>query len=61
LGLIRARNYLVERTVEDAELRARGAFALFRDVIRDTAPFVRWLDAHLGRPEQRDEDEEWGR
>ncbi|HTJ26781.1 MAG TPA: DUF2461 domain-containing protein [Candidatus Limnocylindria bacterium] len=56
LALIRARNYMVERTLEDAELRAHGAFALFRGVIRDTAPFVRWLDAHLGRPEQRDDD-----
>jgi uncharacterized protein (TIGR02453 family) len=60
LGLIRARNYLVERTVDDAELGSRGAFAVFRDVIRDTAPFVRWLDAHLGRPEERDDfDEEF--
>jgi uncharacterized protein (TIGR02453 family) len=58
LGLIRARNYLVERTLEDTELRQRGAFAVFRAFIRDTAPFVRWLDAHLGHPEQRDA-EDW--
>lgn len=42
--LIRARNYLVRRDVSDAELRARGAFAVFRDTVRATAPFVRWLD-----------------
>ena len=46
LPLIRARNYMLERTVPDAELQKRGAFAVFRDFIRDTAPFVRWLDAH---------------
>jgi uncharacterized protein (TIGR02453 family) len=48
LGLIRARNYLVRRDVSDRELAARGAFAVFRDAIRVTAPFVRWLDAHTG-------------
>lgn len=46
LPLIRARNYMLERAVPDAELQRRGAFAVFRDFIRDTAPFVRWLDAH---------------
>jgi uncharacterized protein (TIGR02453 family) len=46
LALIRARNYLVRRDVSDRELRDRGAFAVFRDAIRATAPFVRWLDAH---------------
>ncbi|HTD33436.1 MAG TPA: TIGR02453 family protein [Candidatus Elarobacter sp.] len=46
LPLIRARNYMLSRDVADAELQRRGAFAVFRDFIRDTAPFVRWLDAH---------------
>jgi uncharacterized protein (TIGR02453 family) len=46
LSLIRARNYLVRRDVTDRELRERGVFAVFRDAIRATAPFVRWLDAH---------------
>ena len=46
LPLIRARNYLVRRDVSDGELRDRGAFAVFRDAIRATAPFVRWIDAH---------------
>ncbi len=45
--LIRARNYLVRRDVPDAELRARGPFAVFRETIRATAPFVRWLDARM--------------
>ncbi len=45
--LIRARNYLVRRDVSDAELRGRGPFAVFRDTIRATAPFVRWLDEHM--------------
>ncbi len=56
--LIRARNYLIRRDVPDAELRARGAFAVFRDTIRATAPFVRWLDARMQtapRPDPFDE------
>lgn len=48
LPLIRARNYLLRRDVADEELRARGPFAVFRDAIRATAPFVRWLDEHAG-------------
>ncbi|MBV9438901.1 MAG: DUF2461 domain-containing protein, partial [Candidatus Eremiobacteraeota bacterium] len=46
LALIRARNYLVRRDVSDRELADRGAFAVLRDAIRATAPFVRWIDAH---------------
>ncbi len=46
LPLIRARNYLVRRDVSDRELADRGAFAVLRDAIRATAPFVRWIDAH---------------
>jgi uncharacterized protein (TIGR02453 family) len=46
LPLIRARNYLVRRDVTDRELRDRGAFTVFRDAIRATASFVRWIDAH---------------
>ncbi len=53
LALIRARNYLVRRDVTDRELLERGAFAVFRDAIRATAPFVRWLDVHAAF---RDED-----
>ena len=48
LGLIRARNYMLGRPVSDRELQTRGAFAVFRDFMRATAPFVRWLDAHAG-------------
>jgi uncharacterized protein (TIGR02453 family) len=44
LNLIRARNFMLERTVSDRELQGRGPFAVFRDAIRTTAPFVRWLD-----------------
>jgi uncharacterized protein (TIGR02453 family) len=57
--LIRARNYLVRRDVSDAELRARGAFAVFRDTVRATAPFVRWLDERMlaaARPDEYFED-----
>ena len=32
--------------VSDRELADRGAFAVFREAIRATAPFVRWIDAH---------------
>lgn len=58
LPLIRARNYLVRRDIATDELRARGAFAVFRDAIRDTAPFVRWLDEHAAAAEmgRRDDD-----
>lgn len=48
LPLIRARNYMVRRDVPDAELRERGVVRTFRDAIRATAPFVRWLDAVAG-------------
>jgi uncharacterized protein (TIGR02453 family) len=57
LPLIRARNYLVRRDVSDRELLERGAFAVFRDAIRATAPFVRWLDTHADvRPDERSFD-----
>ena len=52
LGLIRARNFILGRSFTDRELRERGPFAVFRDAIRDTAPFVRWLDAHAGAAEE---------
>ena len=60
LPLIRARNYLVRRDVSDRELQERGAFAVFRDAMRATAPFVRWLDAH-GRPAEAtfEADDDW--
>jgi uncharacterized protein (TIGR02453 family) len=51
LGLIRARNYMLERRIADRELRERGPFAVLRDALRDTAPFVRWLAAHGGAVE----------
>ncbi len=62
LGLIRARNYLVRRDVSDRELQQRGAFAVFRDAMRATAPFVRWLDerANAGRDAlAADDDLSW--
>jgi uncharacterized protein (TIGR02453 family) len=42
--LIRARNYLVRREYSDAEIARKGAFATFREAIRDCAPFVRYID-----------------
>lgn len=59
LGLIRARNYLVRREVADRELHEHGAFAVFRDAIRATAPFVRWIDEHAGAAEAAYDDEDW--
>jgi uncharacterized protein (TIGR02453 family) len=60
LALIRARNYLVERPLSDDELLARGAFAVVRDAIRTTAPFVRWLDERATSAlAAREDDEEW--
>ncbi len=58
LPLIRARNYLVRRDVSDRELLERGAFAVFRDAMRATAPFVRWIAARAGVTRDRDEDED---
>jgi hypothetical protein len=43
--LIRARRFMVRRAFGDTELARGDAFGLFRVAMRDTAPFVRWLDA----------------
>ncbi|MEA2687866.1 MAG: hypothetical protein QOD51_473 [Candidatus Eremiobacteraeota bacterium] len=51
IELIRARNYMLQRPVADRELLDRGAFAVFKDTIRATAPFVRWLDANGAAPQ----------
>jgi uncharacterized protein (TIGR02453 family) len=62
LGLIRARNYLVERPLTDEELLRRGAFAVVRDAMRTTAPFVRWLDARANEGAHTHEafdEEDW--
>ena len=60
LPLIRARNYLVRHDVSDRELLERGAFAVFRDAMRTTAPFVRWLDARASAAGQTfDAGGEW--
>ena len=62
LPLIRARNYMLQREVTDRELQTRGAFTVFRDTIRATAPFVRWLDAHAAQADESPflRDEEFG-
>jgi uncharacterized protein (TIGR02453 family) len=57
LPLIRARNYLVRRDVSDRELQERGAFAVFRDAMRATAPFVRWIAARAAVARERDDDD----
>jgi uncharacterized protein (TIGR02453 family) len=44
-ALIRARRYMVRRTYTDAEITKAGAFATFRNAMRDCAPFVAYLDA----------------
>ncbi len=43
--LLRGRRYMVRRSFADTELVNGDAFATFRSALRDTAPFVRWLDA----------------
>lgn len=60
LELIRARNYLVRRNIPDRELLERGAFAVLRDAMRATVPFVRWIDVHA-RPAESTaaDDESW--
>jgi len=45
--LIRARRYMVRRSFRDTELTRGDAFGLYRTAMRDTAPFVRWLDVSL--------------
>ncbi len=47
--LIRARRYMVRRAFGDSELARGDAFGLFRTAIRDTAPFVRWLDGSVSQ------------
>jgi len=44
-ALIRARRYMVRRTYTDADITKAGAFATFRNAMRDCAPFVAYLDA----------------
>jgi uncharacterized protein (TIGR02453 family) len=46
---IRARRYMVSRAFADPELSRGDAFGLFRTAIRDTAPFVRWIDLSLAQ------------
>jgi len=59
MPLIRARNYMLRRDVSDAELRERGPLRVFRDAIRATAPFVRWLDARAATAESAARSASW--
>jgi len=43
--LIRARRYMVRLALRDRDLQTGDLFARLRTAVRDTAPFVRWLDA----------------
>jgi uncharacterized protein (TIGR02453 family) len=43
--LVRARKYMLRRTIPAADLVRDGAFATFRRAMRDCAPFVAALDA----------------
>jgi len=51
-ALLRSRNLLIGREIADRELLERGAFATFRDAIRITAPFVRWIDERAATAEE---------
>lgn len=44
---VRARRYMVRRAFRDSELTRGDAFEAFRAAMRDTAPFVAWLDASV--------------
>jgi uncharacterized protein (TIGR02453 family) len=55
--LLRARRYMVRRVFGDTELVRGDAFALFRAALRDTAPFVRWLDASATAVHEASSDE----
>jgi len=60
--LIRARKYLVRREWSDAEIARKGAFATFRDAIRDCAPFVRYIDevvASVSNAAMREPSDGW--
>jgi uncharacterized protein (TIGR02453 family) len=46
-ALIRARNYLVSRDYTPPELTAAGAYTTFARAIRDSAPFVQFLDSTI--------------
>jgi len=45
VALIRARRYMVRREYTDAGITTAGAFATFRNAMRDCAPLVAYLDA----------------
>jgi len=47
---------MVSRAYADTELTRGDAFGLFSAAIRDTAPFVRWLDASLQRSAEPADD-----
>ena len=46
-NLLRARRFMVRRTFSDRELSVEDPFSTVRLAMRDTAPFVTWLDASL--------------
>ncbi len=59
LPLVRARNYMVRRALADTELRSRGPLRVFRDAVRATSPFVRWLDARAATAESAERSASW--
>ena len=56
--LIRARRCMVRRAFTDTELARGDAFGFFGSAMRDTAPFVRWLDVSAAAAGPPSTDEE---
>jgi uncharacterized protein (TIGR02453 family) len=56
---IRARRFMVRKTYTDKAAASDDLFALMRTAMRDTAPFVAWLDRFVTRPGNQESNEEF--
>lgn len=56
---IRARRFMVRKTYTDTSAEADDLFALMRTAMRDTAPFVAWLDRFVTLPGAPESDEDF--
>ena len=56
---IRARRFMVRKTYTDTAAAGDDLFALMRTAMRDTAPFVAWLDRFVTQPGNRESIEDF--
>jgi uncharacterized protein (TIGR02453 family) len=56
---IRARRFMVRKTYTDKAAEADDLFALMRTAMRETAPFVAWLDRFVTHPGARESGEDF--